>query len=270
MNHLKNAKIGKKLTIAFSIISAVLVVVIVMSIASLGFVSQNIVKFYNKPYTNNMAQMEMRKNVQMVGKNVLWSIISDDETEVKERVDEAKTCIARVGEIIALLTTNFPNKDLVQELKDNMAVLAPARDNILDLVLENKKDEAYEIFRNDYAPAAEDVQNTLIKISDYAEEIATDTYESTLTTRDIMFIVLILFSIFSIAICFILQRTLSKLMTVPISELEMASNKLKKGELDISIEYTSKDELGALSEGFAHTCEYLKSIIEDMKFETKR
>lgn len=61
-----------------------------------------------------------------------------------------------------------------------------------------------------------------------------------------------------------MNRTLIKLLTKPIAELESASNKLKKGELDISIQYTSKDELGILSDGFAQTCEYLKIIIGDM------
>lgn len=94
-----------------------------------------------------MAQMEMAKNVQMVGKNLLWGIMTDDENETKEKVQEAKTCISRVGEIISLLQENFPDQELIKELKSNMSELAPARDNILALLLENQKDTAYSIYK---------------------------------------------------------------------------------------------------------------------------
>ena len=54
-----------------------------------------------------------------------------------------------------------------------------------------------------------------------------------------------------------------RLIKLPVSEIEMAATKMAEGDLDIEISYSSKDELGILSEQMRKLIRKLQVIIDD-------
>lgn len=59
--------------------------------------------FYNRPYVNAIAQMEMRKDVQYVGKQLLWSMTTDSAEETESHIAEVTSYATRVRANLELL-----------------------------------------------------------------------------------------------------------------------------------------------------------------------
>ncbi len=78
-----------------------------------------------------------------------------------------------------------------------------------------------------------------------------------------LIIVLVIIAVIISVMCVIFGKTISKSLRKPIYELKDAANKLSEGDLDIEIEYESKDELGQLASDFRKALDNLKAIVED-------
>jgi len=65
------------------------------------------------------------------------------------------------------------------------------------------------------------------------------------------------------SLCSNVAKALSTAIVHPVTELQTAVQKIKKGELDIEITYESKDELGELANDLREACAQMQTIIND-------
>lgn len=260
---LKNLKVGMKLRTGFkNIIIGMLLIVLAATVAVAAIMVQ-FKKFYDESYQNDVLQMEVRKDIQLVGKMVLWSLVADNDTETNERLEQANTYAASVASNIALLEENFHNKAIVNELEEAVAVLKSVRAQLLELSKDNKTEEALAMFDGEYMAATEKVQDILIRIGEQSETAADAEYIGAVVTGVVYAAVIILVSILSLFYAIKIEKIIIKLLMVPIEQLENAAYKLQAGELEIDIPYESEDELGVLANSFRVSCDRLQEIVKD-------
>ena len=262
--HLKDKKINEKLKTTFIYIMSLFILAVVSSFIALQITGNKIKAFYDKPFVNSVLQLEIRKDTQIVVKNILLAVATEDQNKAVQYINEANKYTQSVTDNIEKLESNFDNKELLEQLKNERAVQTRIRDELIKLVNENKKEEAIALYNSEYEKELNNLQDTLVKIGDYAKNNAERNYHSAITTKNITFIVLILISIGSIVSCIYMVFGLVKLLTKPIVELEEAAKKLEKGILDVEIKFESQDELGILANSFRNTCSFLKTIVLDI------
>ncbi|WP_455796460.1 methyl-accepting chemotaxis protein [Clostridium butyricum] len=262
--HLKDKKINEKLKTTFIYIMSLFILAVVSSFIALQITGNKIKAFYDKPFVNSVLQLEIRKDTQIVVKNILLAVTTEDQNKAVQYINEANKYTQSVTDNIEKLESNFDNKELLEQLKNERAVQTRIRDELIKLVNENKKEEAIALYNSEYEKELNNLQDTLVKIGDYAKNNAERNYHSAITTKNITFIVLILISIGSIVACIYMVFGLVKLLTKPIVELEEAAKKLEKGILDVEIKFESQDELGILANSFRNTCSFLKTIVLDI------
>ena len=262
--HLKDKKINEKLKTTFIYIMSLFILAVVSSFIELQITGNKIKAFYDKPFVNSVLQLEIRKDTQIVVKNILLAVTTEDQNKAVQYINEANKYTQSVTDNIEKLESNFDNKELLEQLKNERAVQTRIRDELIKLVNENKKEEAIALYNSEYEKELNNLQDTLVKIGDYAKNNAERNYHSAITTKNITFIVLILISIGSIISCIYMVFGLVKLLTKPIVELEEAAKKLEKGILDVEIKFESQDELGILANSFRNTCSFLKTIVLDI------
>ena len=262
--HLKDKKINEKLKTTFIYIMWLFILAVVSSFIALQITGNKIKAFYDKPFVNSVLQLEIRKDTQIVVKNILLAVTTEDQNKAVQYINEANKYTQSVTDNIEKLESNFDNKELLEQLKNERAVQTRIRDELIKLVNENKKEEAIALYNSEYEKELNNLQDTLVKIGDYAKNNAERNYHSAITTKNITFIVLILISIGSIVSCIYMVFWLVKLLTNPIVELEEAAKKLEKGILDVEIKFESQDELGILANSFRNTCSFLKTIVLDI------
>lgn len=260
---LKDLKVGKKLQKSYFTILGAFILTLILAIIGLGTINTKLKSFYEKSYRNTQLQLEIRKDIQMVGKNVLWAVTMEDKEKAQEKIDVAATYAEYVGNNVVALEENFTNKEMSAELAAALEELKASRADVVGMVTAGKNDEALEFFNGEYTQATDRIQEILIKIGEYSEKQAAEAYKAASVTGIIIIIIMIIVGALSITLCVTYSKVISSLLVEPILELQGAAQKLKHGELDIEIVYESQDELGELAENFRGACQQMRSVIED-------
>lgn len=262
----RKLKVGTKLKYAFTTVIVTFAVAMVVSLVSIVMMNVDTYKFYREAYANSTLQMEIRKDIQLVGKYILWSMTTENTGSTQSYLNSAQQCADRVGKNVTALEKSFHDKKKVAELKDAIEELKKQRVALMELAQQNKNDEALALFNSDYNDATEKLQDILVDIGKVASAEAKSQYTSARVTGIVSIILMILIGTGAVAFSTVIRTTITGIMLKPIQELEGAAEKLKAGQLDVEINYESPDELGKLAGNFRQACKTLEVIVQDTSY----
>ena len=262
----RKLKVGTKLKYAFTTVIVTLAIAVVVSLVSIVKMNVDTYKFYKEAYANSTLQMEIRKDIQLVGKYILWSMTTDDASSTQSYLNSAQQYADQVGKNVTALEKSYNDKKKVAELKDAIEELKKQRAAVVELAKRNKNDEALALFNSDYNDATEKIQDILVDIGKVASAEAKSQYTSARVTGLVSIILMILIGAGAVAFSTVIRTTITGIMLKPIQELEGAAEKLKAGQLDVEINYESPDELGKLAGNFRQACKTLEVIVQDTSY----
>ena len=262
----RKLKVGMKLKYAFTTVIVTFAVAMVVSLVSIVMMNVDTYKFYKEAYANSTLQMEIRKDIQLVGKYILWSMTTDDTGSTQSYLNSAQKYADQVGKNVTTLEKSYNDKKKVAELKDAIEELKKQRVALMELAQQNKNDEALALFNSDYNDAKEKLQDILVDIGKVASAEAKSQYTSARVTGIVSIILMILIGTGAVAFSTVIRTTITGIMLKPIQELEGAAEKLKAGQLDVEINYESPDELGKLAGNFRQACKTLEVIVQDTSY----
>lgn len=262
----RKLKVGTKLKYAFTTVIVTLAIAVVVSLVSIVKMNVDTYKFYKEAYANSTLQMEIRKDIQLVGKYILWSMTTDDASSTQSYSNLAQKYADQVGKNVTALEKSYNDKKKVAELKDAIEELKKQRAAVVELAKRNKNDEALALFNSDYNDATEKLQDILVDIGKVASAEAKSQYTSARVTGIVSIILMILIGTGAVAFSTVIRTTITGIMLKPIQELEGAAEKLKAGQLDVEINYESPDELGKLAGNFRQACKTLEVIVQDTSY----
>lgn len=262
----RKLKVGTKLKYAFTTVIVTLAIAVVVSLVSIVKMNVDTYKFYKEAYANSTLQMEIRKDIQLVGKYILWSMTTDDASSTQSYSNLAQKYADQVGKNVTALEKSYNDKKKVAELKDAIEELKKQRAALMELAKRNKNDEALALFNSDYNDATEKIQDILVDIGKVASAEAKSQYTSARVTGIVSIILMILIGTGAVAFSTVIRTTITGIMLKPIQELEGAAEKLKAGQLDVEINYDSPDELGKLAGNFRQACKTLEVIVQDTSY----
>lgn len=262
----RKLKVGTKLKYAFTTVIVTLAIAVVVSLVSIVKMNVDTYKFYREAYANSTLQMEIRKDIQLVGKYILWSMTTDDASSTQSYSNLAQKYADQVGKNVTALEKSYNDKKKVAELKDAIEELKKQRAAVIELAKRNKNDEALALFNSDYNDATEKIQDILVDIGKVASADAKSQYTSARVTGLVSIILMILIGAGTVAFSTVIRTTITGIMLKPIQELEGAAEKLKAGQLDVEINYESPDELGKLAGNFRQACKTLEVIVQDTSY----
>lgn len=262
----RKLKVGTKLKYAFTTVIVTLAIAVVVSLVSIVKMNVDTYKFYKEAYANSTLQMEIRKDIQLVGKYILWSMTTDDASSTQSYSNLAQKYADQVGKNVTALEKSYNDKKKVAELKDAIEELKKQRAAVIELAKRNKNDEALALFNSDYNDATEKIQDILVDIGKVASAEAKSQYTSARVTGLVSIILMIFIGAGTVAFSTVIRTTITGIMLKPIQELESAAEKLKAGQLDVEINYESPDELGKLAGNFRQACKTLEVIVQDTSY----
>lgn len=263
-NYLKEAKVTDKIKRVILIVIGLFVIGIIVSFIGLTLVNNNMKKFYKQPYVATPLQMEIRKDVELTAKNILWAILENDETITRNKIDEADEACDDVEDKIMTLRDTLDNDALLDELNSVWVELKDVQKSMLVMAENNEETEALALFNGEYTTLTAQLQNVLEKVADYADDNAVSAYEGSQVTTIVVYIMMIVISVFAVMVGMYYIRRLGSIFTTPIDELKKIALQISEGNFDADIEYDSSDELGDLAATFRETCSVLKKIISDL------
>ncbi len=138
-----------------------------------------------------------------------------------------------------------------------------ADDRLMTLAKQGKTEEARAILEGECVNLYNSLNSAFNEIITYNEEGSSEETASSIKLyRDAtIFLILIMAVIILIGVYF--SFVIIRGIKLPIFEIEQAASQMAQGDLDIDISYTSRDELGVLSDQVRELIRKLQMIIDD-------
>lgn len=264
---MKNFKIGKKLFVTFGIIILLLCATVIVSVYSLYSTSNNFTQFYEKPYVISNRTLELRANIEIFAKYLGYSTMTTDSQKTSQYIQSAKDELQTLREGTTFLRENFPEGTaLIDKYDALMKDIMTDRDAVLEMALNNKNEEAANLYFEKVMPVFAEAKALLQEMNNMADTSADNYYEDSMTQRNTTIIVLLLLAVAALVITIFLSVYITRGINTPIKEIEHAAKEIAQGNLHTIIEYQSKDELGGLSDSMRTLTERLENIIQDINY----
>lgn len=262
---MKNLRIGKKLLISYAVILLLFITGMTISIVYLFHFSSQIETFNDTAFTVKGSSDIMNANFEAMQKNVFRSISTDNPAITQESIENVRSINTELKKQLAIIETTFTgDQEIIVRLKNAFDELSPMREHVLELAAQNKNSEAAAYMEENNIPVIKKAQNELTTLIALANKQAEDLNKDLGDAQMRAAAFLTVLTLASLAVSLSFAAYIMKGVTKPISELELAAANLVDGKLnDISISYTSKDELGHLAESMRNLSSSMIAIIRD-------
>lgn len=260
---MKNLKIGMKLLITFMLIILLFCGTVATAIMGLNQNAAKYSEFYNVEYQITNKVMSMRRGLQIIVKDLSYITIEDEKEKSESYLSDLQKELTMLEENARWLFENFTDDpELLNSFSTYITEAVELQEEVIALA-ETDMASAQNMLLDEYQPLVEEAVNNLIQISSIAEENADRNYLDTTSMQDKLVYLQFGMAGVALVITLLLSTYLTRAITRPLKELENAAGKIVKGELDISITYQSRDELGRLANAFRNMAVILNAVISD-------
>ncbi len=260
---MKNLKIGLKLLITFMLIILLFCATVYTAITGLRQNAAKYSEFYNVEYQITNKVMSMRRGLQIIVKDLSYITMEDEEEKSQAYLSDLQKELTLLEDNARWLFDNFTgDAELLNAFASYITETVELQEQVITLA-QTDKAGAQNMLLNEYQPLVEEAVNNLIQISNVAETAADTNYLETTSMQEKLFYLQFGMAGFTLVITLLLSTYLTRAITKPLKELEIAAGKIVKGDFDISIPYQSKDELGRLAGAFRNMTVILNSVISD-------
>ena len=263
-----NMKIGAKLIIGFVLVAMIAGVVGVVGVVNLS----NTDKKYNELYDDfgialgdiadaSIAYHQVRVNLRDL-------VIVDDSVKQEKYVEN----IRKQNEIMQEALTKFESslqteegKKIYDDLKTALANYKPLEEEIVNLAIADKKEEATVIIKADSsAVIVGDVVNNINALFQLKDETGIKLSEQYTKEGNNTIVTMIGIVIFAIILAVILGIFISRIISKPVVKLVKIAEKVAEGDLNVDINYVSKDEIGNLAASFRKMTDNLNEVMTNI------
>lgn len=266
---LKESKMKKKFGVALGTILVDVILLGIFCIISLVLVINNTQNFYHEDYTCNATQHSMRKNVNSLMKNLLWACTMEDVTERTVYLEEADADAAKLLEEYTTLVGLNENKEQTEKLGAAITEAEEYRAVLMDMI-RSGDEKSVEYFNNSYNPKAEVLVDLLKEVADYVDADAAAANKVAVVTGIVALLIVAILFIASVLLVLFYVKTLDRVIAEPLRNMQDVSEQLAQGNLEIDIEYESKDEIGSLVVSLKRVVDLLGNIIPDVEESLRR
>lgn len=245
---MKNLKVSRKLTISYGFILSLLVISIVVSIGNLISIRSKVEVFYNGPFRVLNAANTVNSSFEAMQKSVFRAISSTSQANTEQALENARAWERKIQEQIPVIQKDFlGDQAIVERLQAALDELAPQREHVLELAVENQKAEASAYMEANNIITIHKAQAELDELIEIADRKADELIVNLHAMQTKFITILSVLGIASVLVSVFFGIYITRGITRPIKELEAAARQMEQGHLKIDVNYASKDELGSLS-----------------------
>ncbi len=267
---LKNMKIGKRLVVSFICVILVYLVSAVASFISLSNVSHLMDEFYDKSHAKTNLVGDMLYEIRSGERSLLWAITTTDASAVESRLNDMSrsfdALFTNLEQLNVISADNSEQQNLLNQLSNLVKPAATIRTQIMEAASRNDNITALALYDSQYEPIMEQAQEILQQFSGTARNNATNFYRESKVAYQIALGVMVALTAAIIIIMILLCLALTRSLVRPITEIEYAAKEISKGNLQVSIGYQGRDEMGQLADSMRTTIQVLGGMIEDVAY----
>lgn len=266
LKKIRNMKLKFRLLLSYAMVIAICLSASIAALFMLNRIGDNLSSFYRNNYTVTINVWLAKREMQAARGDILNAILESDVEESAEYIDKAKESLRNMRATFPVIRNSFKGDiAMVDRVDKRLQEAIVYRDKVFALVETGKTDEAYEVMKSSYIPVLNQMADLLQQIADVAAHNAQDMVKEGEYAQASAITVIMIIMTFSIVSATLLGIYISNSIRKPVKEIEDAAQQLANGQLDgVCVSYTSRDELGKMSDSIRDLISYQKTIIEDI------
>lgn len=201
-------------------------------------------------------------------KSVIRDIIMlKDNNQLTEAKNELDTSISKIQEMISDLEKNNEaksDKNLYKKISYDIAQYQVVKTEVINLSMAKKNDEALNLLRENGTPLMKQITDD---VSALMNESITKGNEVVSCLKMLQIIASSIIMLAIIGACIFTVKSavhLAKMIGNPINEISKLAKKIAEGDLNVSIDINSEDEIGELADSFSIMIKNLRSYIYEI------
>jgi Methyl-accepting chemotaxis protein len=264
---LKNSSMRKKLYYSFILIS---LIGIISGLIGLIFI-QKTTNDYNYALVNygfsqgdiGKLGIEIQKSSSLI-KDILFL---NDSNEKKNSQKSLVSSIVNIDDLLKVISTSITTteeKALLDKIQINLIKYKRVREIVLAKGLANSRDEGLEFLRKDGVVLIDQISSDISSLLQMKIDTCNILSAKLTMLKFVSLIIVILSIIFSLILSVFLAKHITKLISDPIDKMKIVAEEMSNGNLDVSININSNDEIGALASSFSTMVATLKNYITEI------
>ena len=267
---MKNLKVKNKLLLGFGILLILNLNLSFLSIWGLRVLNMENDVLTEKVLTNTHYVWNLRRNIISEQRYELMALTESDSNSVTEYLDIAQQEVNNTITLFEEYKKNYRvEKEKIERLEALFKEQIAPRTKMMELLALGTEDgniNAYKIFEEEFKPIQDKLAEVLTDIGNDQINLAKIQMEQATSLYHMVFVLVVSFVIILFIVSSIIIKNLVKLITVPLAEIEYATQALLQGDFDVHITYESEDELGKTCKSIQESFMTLKSIISDISY----
>jgi len=263
MKLLNNLKIGIRLGLGFGLVLLSLGVLGAVGINGMGNINQGLERIVKVNYAKIELANDINVTIGSLIEEIELMLLNDQArvTEEKRNIDTIRTEYNKLMDRLEQLETTEKGKALIAAAKASLAAARKANNDVIDLCLSNKREEALALFNREARSRNKSIKAALNDIVQYQEERmafrhgeAIDRFND---SRNATLAIIAATALFGILTSILITRGITR----PLFEGVAVANALAAGDLTVSVESRSRDEIGQLMAAMQNMVRNLRDMI---------
>ncbi|HEY9062268.1 MAG TPA: methyl-accepting chemotaxis protein [Pseudobacteroides sp.] len=262
MKWFHDLKIKVKLILCFIVLAVFTGIVGFIGITNMGAINKRGDEIYTNNFISAQNLSNIHKSLLNIRSNYFLMIYERDVSKLQSRLDEMNKLTEQNNKYISDYENSMAEeeKDLFNKFKLSLDEYRKIRGEHITYIQAGKYDEAISRIQ-EFAKAREDVESNIQSLVDYniksAEEKSIQNTESYQQQSVIMIIIIIIGILLAIGIGFYIANLISK----PVNQIVSGASKIADGNLNVTIDIDTKDEIGVLANVFSKMVENLNEVM---------
>ncbi|MFC5471728.1 methyl-accepting chemotaxis protein [Cohnella suwonensis] len=262
-----NMKIGKKLIVSFILVALLAGTVGVIGINSLRSVDKKYTDLYNNFGMGQAYLGRVGTNFQRIRVLIRDVTSSDDRSEQEGYLATIKDLDERIDNRLTEFEATIQTEDAHQDfnaLKETLQSYNPIRDKALGLAIEERDEEAQALLEEGtpLALKAYELIDKLFKNKEAGGEERAEEYSDYANTT-IMTMIGVVIGAMILAV--VLGMFISRIISNPVRRMVDAAYQIADGDLNVSIQVDTKDEIGTLASAFRQMTDNLNEVMGNIQ-----
>ncbi|WPG39126.1 methyl-accepting chemotaxis protein [Variovorax sp. EBFNA2] len=272
MNSFSNLKIGTRLGLGFATVLLLLAGVAGLGLRSMADVQARL----DSIVTGNNARLEAVnkmadaiRDIAIFDSNMILLTDADTMREEAGRIAAAREQFSGARKVLAGLVDTADGKALLARADEKVAVVVPLNNQMTELALQNRNEEATTLFISKFQPAVRSVITELDAMSAQESVLAASANAQAMAgylwARNLMLALGAVAILVGAAIAWLIMRSITR----PLDEAVQVAEKVAAGDISSRIEVRSTDETGRLMHALKEMNESLVKIVGEVRTGTQ-
>ncbi len=259
---MKNMKVQAKFIVTFALILAVLVGVLAFGIIEFGQMSGMIEEYGLGTYAPMRITASLSEEIEQLQKEMYQVVMGMEDPNGAPTPEEAATASATFAAIVAeanqLPFVMTHDVEVANSLIADLGTLGTLFEKA------NTTGNTLTVFETEMIPLLETIVGNIDTIDDANSANADIFLEEMYNTTESITLIFAIFGAVAIILVITFCIVLTNSFVKPLRQMEAAANKMAEGNLKIDIAYTSKDEMGIVSQAMRSMSHELDAYVSDI------